>query len=231
MAASLPYLEEAFEVVVSGSRPWARFRTEPGFDSRTAEEVLSSLGHLRPTRSGGKRIDFLTPATSDLAHPRSLSARFGEGVFPAHIDGAHCPVPPRILALWCEVDEQSRPTLLLPWSTVAARIPRPDRMFREVFWIRSGRDSFLDSILSERREFARLDPGCMEPATRNAAALLSEVLCMIDGCELDRIEWVPGLGVIINNWRALHARGATKHSGKRLLGRAWIDPLNLKEAR
>ena len=102
-------------------------------------------------------------------------------------------------------------------------LPHPDRLSREVFYVRSGPRSFVDSILARDRAFVRFDPGCMMPATREAEVLAAEVLaCLADSAPVDA-RWAAGQGRVIDNWRVLHSRGTASRPGDRTLLRGWLD--------
>lgn len=165
----------------------------------------------------------LCPIEEGKARRGSLSAKHGLGAFPPHVDGAHLNVPPRLVVLWCVADQEGRPTLLYDWSRVESHLNR-QQVEREVFVYRSGRSSRTGTIIGRGRAFVRYDPGCMHPATRNAAALLSQVTGALATLVPDVIEWEAGEGLVFDNWRMLHARGAPRSSGHRHLLRIWLDP-------
>lgn len=168
-------------------------------------------------------MDALVPRSQSLATRPSLSARYGVAAFPAHVDGAHEPIPPRYVLLYCTVDEQRRYTRLFPWESVERTQEEECHLSREVFAFRSGANSFLDSVLDPARPFIRLDPGCMTPRTLHAAALVRGIATAIEGSAVVNVVWRPRQIVLIDNWRTLHGRAPALRLGRRELIRYTFD--------
>lgn len=207
---------------MSNGESWAHFTLPRATALGRFESLLTSVGTLRARRIGSPAAEELRPRVESEAPPRSLSRQFGLGTFPPHVDGAHHRIPPRLLVMWCAEDQQRRPTLLHSWEPVAARIPKPDRLHREVYHVRTGRHSFADSMTAPGRPFVRFDPGCMIPGTREAACLMDDVIAELN-VDRQSVEWSAGTGVVVDNWRVLHSRGRPDAEGSRRLFRAWLD--------
>jgi len=175
-----------------------------------AENLLSianDLGTPVPSRKKGSLVEILKPVSGDAAHQQSLSRIFEEGEFPLHTDTAHWTTPCRYVLISCANNGGStRATTLLDIQKLELEEDERDLLRTTVFSIKNGRSSFFSSILSSKRSFVRYDPGCMRAVTPNADATL-EILKKSRWKELIvRIEWEPGLTLIIDNWRLLHGR-------------------------
>lgn len=196
----------------------------PGlFEQAAREGWASSYGSLPVAEMGGVKVDTLVPRVATAGRRNSLSSRYGEGVFPAHVDGAHWRVPPRFVVLHCQSCTNGQPTLLYNWRQVELVLTARQRLEREVFVFASGRRSLLDTIVDRARRFVRYDPSCMQGATRGAADLLRQIgdAVMCAGGEL--VEWEPGLTVVVDNWQVLHSRGLARRPGERVLLRAFVN--------
>ena len=82
-------------------------------------------------------------------------------------------------------------------------------------------------MLTYRREFIRYDPGCMQPMTLGASTLMKK----LSGKRVEpivRIDWRPGLAVIIDNWKLLHRRLDARGAQDRVLLRVSVTGENKK---
>lgn len=168
----------------------------------------ASLGRPIAAR-GDELVQELCPIATDEAFPRSLSALFGQGSFPFHVDTAHWTTPCHYIVLGCvEPGRDVRPTLLI--DSRKLELTLEERLLLETtpIRIRCGRGSFYGTILSPDRRFIRYDPGCMEPmCSRGEEAL--KLLATERWSELEeRIIWRKGRVVVIDNWRMLHGRAS-----------------------
>lgn len=204
---------------------WSRLEIPlTGNDPALLADLFQIVGVLRRSRLVRRAtVDTLIPTRSGEARAMSLSARFGTGELPMHVDGAHLLLPPRLLVLYCVANTEDRPTRLLPWDRLSAALPNSQRLQREVFCYRSGRRSFLDSIASWDRAFIRFDPGCMAAATRGARGLLHDVEERLRSLSADEIHLAAGSAIVIDNWRVLHGRGLAQREGERMLFRLQFD--------
>jgi hypothetical protein len=199
---------------------WARASLSSIRDLETLDLLLAGVGRAQAPSTHHDMRRTLYPRREDATQHPSLSARFGTAAFPAHTDGAHERLPPRFVLLHCIADQQRRPTHLFRWRDIRNRLSNHSLLTREVFWFRTGRNSFADTIVGTARPFVRFDRGCMAPATRHAERLLADVDRAVESLEPYSVEWEPGTTVVIANWAALHGRGVALASGSRILLRA-----------
>lgn len=162
-----------------------------------------------PTREGEPAVSVLRPTTADEAHPRSLSATHGLGEQPLHTDGAHLPVPPHIVVLHA-AKPNGTPTRVWSLHSPATNpdypvLPLLTGLRAGLFMVSSGKERFLAA--ARDAEGWRYDPGCMSPCDQRAreAVLYFESL----GPSAHSHQWTePDQVLVIDNRRALHARGA-----------------------
>lgn len=154
-------------------------------------------------RTGGGARALLRPTTPDTAHPRSLSALYGLDEQPLHTDGAHLQAAPDVVVLHCVGVSNTATVLLAPDE-------HPDMVVEDdwrqgVFMTCSGTDQWLGTALGPRGY--RLDPGCMSPLDSIAKRVLQQAQSARSTAV--RFAWSqPGLTLLINNRRTLHARNA-----------------------
>jgi alpha-ketoglutarate-dependent taurine dioxygenase len=169
----------------------------------------------------GRLVEEVTPATSDEARPRSLSQKYGTEALPLHMDTAHRLRPARIMVLGCvDVGLSEASTILLDvrslnWSSAELHLLRT-----AVFLIRTGRRSFYCSIMSDRRHFTRFDPGCMEPTDELSEAALQLFTDRLSRTQSQKVDWLEGRFLVLDNWRMLHGRTAASDKSRRLLVRS-----------
>ncbi len=155
---------------------------------------------------------------AELANPASLSARFGTGELPLHSDTAHWIKPARYVALACsEEGNDPAPTYLLDTNDKFFSANELELFSRGVFHVRNGKNSFYTSVKSLFRPYFRYDPGCMYPMDK----VSSEAIQVIDSKRrfASPISWRAGSILILDNWRTLHGRGASRMvaNGRKLL--------------
>lgn len=168
-------------------------------------------------RAGGGPRALLRPTTPETAHPRSLSAQYGLGEQPLHTDGAHLQVAPDVVVLHCVGASDTATVLLAPdWHP---DIVVEDDWRQGVFMTRSGADRWLSTALGPRGY--RLDPGCMSPLDSIAKRVLQQAHGARSAAM--RFAWSrPGLTLLINNRRTLHARNAVHTDlGRRMVRLAY----------
>ena len=193
------------------------------------EDVVERLARMlgTPVPSRGRRlIQELRPTPKQFAHPRSLSMRFGEGVFPLHVDTAHWPVPCRYIVMACAVaDGHAARTRLLPTSRLTLTHDEQSMLHTTVFRMRSGSRSFFSTVASRERPFIRFDPGCMEPTCSNGSRVIALLSSDRWADSLETVAWKPGAMAVIDNWRVLHGRDAAvgNESESRVLLRVLVQ--------
>lgn len=173
-------------------------------DPADVEHAALQLGWSpAAVRAGGRARALLRPTTPETAQPRSLSALYGLGEQPLHTDGAHLHVTPDVVVLHCNGVSDTATVLLAPDE-------HPDMVVENdwrqgVFITRSGADRWLSTALGPRGY--RLDPGCMSPLDSIAKRVLQQAQRARSAAV--RFAWSrPGLTLLINNRRTLHARNA-----------------------
>lgn len=171
---------------------------------RLMVQVAEHLG----TTCGGRKpagIDTLRPVDSRHARMRSLSAMYGCGTQPWHMDTAHWATPARYLVLGCvAATPASAATDLLDWKELVSDPNVRAAAHIEPFRIRNGRDSFYATMLNRERPFLRHDPGCMEALSDEGRSLQAIIERAV--APTSRIRWTPGMIVVFDNWHLLHRR-------------------------
>ena len=176
-----------------------------------ARAIASLLGKPVPTRRGRSDFDVLRPTEASAAKGSSLSARFGSGEFPLHVDTAHWVVPCRFLVLACEdPGAESRPTRILDWHSLSLGRAERDLLLSAAFKVVNGRRSFFSSVLSTRRHFVRYDPGCMRAVDRRSEDAVGLIAELGASRFITEFAWEKGLILVIDNWRVLHGRGPSE---------------------
>lgn len=181
--------------------------------------IASALGTIAAVRRH-HAIEMLRPRTQSQARPGSMSAVFGSGVQPWHMDMSPRPSPARFILLSC-MDPGERPcaTELLNWHqllsseqlTLASEAP---------VLVRCGRASFYTTMLDGQRRFLRHDPTCITALTNEGRALQAQITAASKRAHT--IHWQPGRTLIFDNWRFLHRRTDASHSPSRALRRITI---------
>lgn len=183
-------------------------------------ESAEQRGKLQPGRLGSL-VEDVVPTTLEQAPPRSLSARFGEGRLPFHMDSAHRLVPARTLVLGCvDPGTASVPTILIETNSLNLSAEEKQLLSFATLLVRTGRKSFFSSVLSSERPFFRYDPGCME-ATDEVGELAFRIMVRaIQDAPKYEFHWHQGDVLVINNWQTLHGRGDSTSTADRHLLRA-----------
>ncbi|KJK04648.1 hypothetical protein UB44_03340 [Burkholderiaceae bacterium 26] len=172
----------------------------------------------------GALMELIRPQTANDAHPRSLSARYGMGEFPLHVELSHRPRPCRYILLGCiEPGTLSVPTLLLDWWSLDFTHEELDLLGNAPILVRTGRRSFYSTILSSDRAFLRYDPACLEAVDERGEAALELVEQRLAAGLPDVHYWRRGDILIIDNWRVLHGRGVSELGSERCLARMLIN--------
>ena len=175
--------------------------------------VLATLASTLDASAGYEpsRIDSITPRRRDSARRNSLSAYYGLDQLPLHCDTSHWPTPCRFVLLACvNPGGVGTPTLLLDTSAMTLSPAQRNMAASSVFLIRNGRQSFYSSILSSRRPYIRLDPGCMVPLDPDGVSVMSLYGYENNQRNIREINWTEGDILLIDNWRVLHGRQSCK---------------------
>jgi len=187
-----------------------------GVDEVTVAAWLSdfarTLGVPRAARLSARApIEELVPTSTNSARPNSLSARYGLGAFPFHVDTAHWPVPGRFTIMGCaNAGGGERETLLLRVSQLHFSKEERELLSRAVFVVQNGRNSFYASILDGHRSFVRFDEACMRVCGRESSKALALFREKVAGATPVRISWETGGALVLDNWKMLHARSPAR---------------------
>jgi hypothetical protein len=226
---------ESHDVARSTDRPilaslsrygWTRY-VATGADTAALVDEMFRLGDLLGTRARGRAgisEELIQPQTSEVAHPRSLSAQYGLNALPFHVELSYRTRPCRYLLLGC-IDPGSPGTLtkLLDWRTLGFSPKELHLLESAPILVRSGRRSFYSTILCYSRTLLRYDPGCLEAVDERGRAVLRLVEHRLALGSSRFHEWRRGDILIIDNWRILHGRGPTQQGSGRRLARLLIN--------
>ena len=145
---------------------WRCYKTS-AIDREALSKLLLALARRLGTvvsGRGNKSVEPIVPRDTHSAEVRSLSAVYGLGELPMHIDMAHHVRPARYLLIGCVCPGQSvAQTRLLETGELAFTSSELSLLSSAPIFVRSGKRSFYSTILDQSRPFWRYDPGCMEP--------------------------------------------------------------------
>lgn len=180
------------------------------------DQVVAKGWTIVPTRRGSDPIARLRPIARTSAAERSLSGKYGLSAFPLHSDGAHLRQPPDYVVL--AADSASRtPTLL--WCEEISHVALQDDLRHGVFRVSGGDRPFLAVAYDGDR--LRFDPGCMLPLDRRSRRVSEYFSNAVE--RASRHYWSGGgQVVVIDNRRALHARGDATGDEMRSLRRVML---------
>lgn len=202
---------------------WARCVVSP-------DALIGELGRLgdrlgaRMTGRAGALEEVVAPLSTADAHPRSLSAKFGLGTLPFHVELSHRPQPCRYLLLGClEPGSTHSETRLLDWRSLGFSESEMRLLQDAPVLLRSGRRSFYSTLLDADRAFLRFDPGCVEAVDQRGRWAFELVRRRISEARPLVHNWLKGGILIIDNWRMLHGRGPSERGSGRRLARILID--------
>ncbi len=177
-----------------------------GLDTRM-KKIATLLGNPVGGRNRDTVVESLKPVERCNARARSLSGLHATGAFPLHTDTAHWITPCRYIVLGCvNPGDARRATLVLDSKAVPIEADETDRLFTEPFRVINGRASFFSTILSRKREFLRMDPGCMRPIRPGGHELLELFSSRRSSEEVHRHVWTENDILILDNWRIIHGR-------------------------
>ncbi len=190
------------------------------------QKAIASLGKVISSLERAP-VEALRASELGAKGPNTYGGNYGRGVLPLHTDLAHWFRPPRYLVLRCHVPDVNVATLVLGRDE-ALRGLAPEAVSRAVFKPRRPLNGRLFLLRLLQDEVFRWDTLFLLPANRHATTVQTHA----------KSEWVqrassvylrqPGHTIIIDNWRALHGRGAVPLSTcERVVHRAYLSELNL----
>ncbi len=187
---------------------WELFSCHSDAISQQVVALAFRLGTLVQGRYGSS-VEVLSPSPEASAHPSSLSASYGLGPLPLHVDTSHLPVPARYLVLGCvNPGKQRVPTLVFDRYDLSLSSNQMRLLRSAVFHVQNGRRSFYGSIQGLNPAFIRFDPGCMKPVTQEAEEALALFSFEAINEHVQEIFLRAGDIMVIDNWRMLHGRAA-----------------------
>lgn len=174
---------------------------------------------VTPTRQGEGPIAVLRPTAKDVAHPRSLSARYGLEALPLHTDCAHHVTPPDVVLL-----SASAPccgaTLIRPIEPGSLPEQQHSAMRSGVFLVGRGKKAFYAHAI-DKQDRVRFDPGCMTPVDPAARYIADWLNATAD--EADCYVWKSShITLVIDNTRSLHGRSAVANHQERAIRRLML---------
>lgn len=167
-------------------------------EAASLQRSLRSVGKLTETR--------LTVKASAVSRRNTYSAAFGIGPFPFHTDFAFRAEPPRLIALCNPTEEQFERCTYV--SDFASLPPGLRLSITKSAWkLKSNGKSYLLGGCSVRQSQTvfRWDLRALHPANREAASCATAVPQKLTENQ-HAFQWAPRSGILINNWRAAHAR-------------------------
>lgn len=205
---------------------WATYQTF-GVDAESTIRELVRIGNGLGTRVAGRAgaiEEVIEPQATHGAHPRSLSAQFGLGTLPLHVELSHRPRPCRYILLGCiDPGSPAAGTMLLDWWTLGFSSDELKLLEDAPVLIRSGRRSFYSSLMPPERTFLRYDPGCLEAVDERGRVALDLIERRLRACSPAIHQWRRGGILVIDNWRTLHGREPSHQGSGRSLARILID--------
>jgi alpha-ketoglutarate-dependent taurine dioxygenase len=214
------------------ARGWATVDCPDLSSSELASTSSALCAYLVDSQKAEPRpTQVLTPTSLSTARRGTLSAIFGTGEFPLHVDGAHLVSPPKIVILACvEIDSPPTGSYVLPFAKAAATIESV-KLSSIPFLFASGRGSFYSTITSSQRQFIRFDPGCMRPTSSDGQDVIDEITSAKLRAHAELIEWRAGRLLILDNHRVLHGRATVRGTGTRRILRATSDDKSASSAK
>jgi Taurine catabolism dioxygenase TauD, TfdA family len=206
-----------------------RIRKESGWRCyNTSVESAEALAEMLPTLAGklgnaisgrrGEKVEQIVPLVASAAEERSLSAAYGLGELPMHIDTAHHLLPARFVLIGCADPGHSiTGTRLLETKRLTFSRSELALISSAPVLVRTGKRSFYSTIMDRTRPFLRYDPGCLEPIDSRGVEALSVVQQAIEKAAIWTHVWSRGEILIIDNWKTLHGRTAASNDGRLLL--------------
>lgn len=194
----------------------------------TRAQMLSlarSLGSPAET-DDGHLVKMLKPMDSINAKSNTLSSHHGLQAFPLHTDTAFWSEPCRYLVLRVLGDVRRVTTVLRFDDFFKCSRRGVDSLADHSVWLVSiGRKKFYCSMhfSGQCGKGWRYDPVCMTPVNQPANEISREMHCLAHSGLGFHINWKPGIAVVIDNWMALHGRGASpENEGARVLERIYV---------
>lgn len=158
-------------------------------------------------------VNRISPKTHDCAPTGTLSARYGLGSFPFHTERAHWKNPPRYIAFRSIGAPTDRPTTLVDSYDLDASSDLVRDLHCQPWDVRWEEVKFESPVLtpvSSAPWKVRYDPCCMAIKAPHKANLESALEQKLSELPVTTHHWRPEVALIVDNWRVLHGRGASR---------------------
>ena len=184
------------------------------------QDLRSLVPVLRPDltdRIASIQVERISPKMSSQTRPGTMSAIYGMGAFPLHSERAHWRVPPRFLIFRSAGDLSDRPTTLFDSHCFARDRVLAQELLQTPWIVRWGEVSFRSPVLrvpsgGVRPWYVRYDRCCMTTCDQPRNGLAERLECALAAAEPEYHHWLPGIVLLVDNWRVLHGRGESSHS-------------------
>jgi len=212
-----------FEKEILDSEGWVELET-----NSSDEELLSiakSIGAIAK-HPNGQEIFELKPKNGLSSVKGTFSNRFGFKQFPLHTDTAFYARPIRYMMLH-SIDESQCSTTILHSDSILNSLSKEeyDLARKAVFTIKTNSATFYSSLLFIHNNIKgfKYDPTCMFPANKAGKIIESRIRNALRTCNKVPLKWSGNNTLIIDNWKCLHGREASKEDYKRVLKRIYIN--------
>jgi hypothetical protein len=191
-----------------------------------AEEAIARLG-LVASACNRTPIERLRASEVGEKGLNTYGGNFGRDALPLHTDLAHWFRPPRYLVLRCDIPDARVPTNVLSSLDALAGL-RPEIVARALFKPRRPLSGKVFLLRLVQNQIFRWDSLFLVASNREAETVREHA----------RNEWgrraknivlaERGHTIVIDNWQALHGRGASPSSHReRVVHRAYLSELSL----
>jgi hypothetical protein len=180
-------------------------------DAETALSITTHLGNLRPLN--GEVLQIVEAKAASEATTNSFSHRVGYGAFPLHTDTAFWPKPARYIIFQMS-QPSATPSVVLP-ANLTQQLFSSFRASNPVFTRETTSGvSYSVPWLGTNLDCVFFDPCIMRPVNKAAVQLVRAIDAEFD--QSIPIEWSGDKVLVVDNWRALHGRGAAMASKRKL---------------
>lgn len=189
----------------------------------SSAQVVARIGveiDCKPSRP----MESLTANPIDAKPINTYAGNFGLGQLPLHTDLAHWHIPPHYLMLRCIVADPSVSTMVVHHRRALAIVP--DAIIdRALFRPRRRLDGQMFLLRLRDKEIFRWDQLFLKPDNMEARQICDSLVNQLTHKEIQTISLdAPGRTILIDNWAALHGRGAASSLGSnRVIERAYFS--------
>ena len=198
---------------------------------REAQDAFERIGKI-DVLEGFASVQTLTPKSETNTTPNTYSGNYGLGEFPFHTDLAHWSVPPRYIALRCEVGAASVATRVLDGANVIESLGE-DLLYHSLVTPRRPMQyghqllRIVDKPNPDKGVLFRWDSLYLRAANKAAVEALDRIMQMLKtATPSEFLLRNRGDTLVIDNWRMLHGRSPVgTDSISRNIKRAYLSEL------